>query len=171
MPEPITYSIDVGLHGLGIGLFTGTLLTVGYYWPIDRSTIKRGAELWSRAAQEVYLPLPPSAVYIETMQVYRGVKAWHVDPADLLELQGLAGALALRFRYEGALKVENILPGAWKGQAPKPVMTARIQGWIDRRGWQDKLIAPKPARRIGDLLDGVGLGMVVLGLEGKLCRA
>ena len=167
MNPQILYSIDVGLHGLGIGCFQGKELLCGWYSPISRAPGERGAGLWGRAASDLYLPVPGQMLAIETMQVYRGVKAWHVDPADLLELQGLAGAIAARFYNHGA-KVENFLPRQWKGTIPKQIMTNRIRGWVDHAGWGDRLMIPKQSRRTHDLLDGVGLGFVVLRLGGRL---
>ena len=159
---------DVGIRGIGCAYFVGDELLRAWYEP--EPTAERGPAKWCRVAATLnYLrddpSLSPDVLVIETMKVYAGRQGFGKDPDDLLELQGIAGALAFGFRGG---RVVGVLARDWKGQVPKQVMTERIRTWITRRGWLDRLAVPKPARLVHNAIDAAGLGMVYLGLEGRL---
>lgn len=106
----------------------------------------------------------PDVLAMETMQVYRG----GTDKADdLLQLQGIAGVLV--GMYPGAQPV-GYLPAEWKGQVPTDVLSARVEAYLSSRGWLDRVLPDVPARRRGDVMHGVGVGLVHRGILRSGCR-
>jgi len=100
---------------------------------------------------------------METMQVYRN----GTDKADdLLQLQGIAGVLV--GMYHGAQPV-GYLPAEWKGQVPTDVLSARVEAYLSSRGWLDRVDASVPKGRRGDVMHGVGVGLVHRGLMRRGC--
>jgi hypothetical protein len=144
---PTTLSIDIGLHGLGCGYYEGTSLAAGWYTPRPRAAPKRGPEGWRTIAHLLDpLGLRPDVLVLETMQIYEQAK-WKGDPDDVLQLQGVAGALAAVF-----------------GGA----MAGRVAKYIASHGWEDRVVLPARCAegrdRAADLYHGVGVGLHHLGL-------
>jgi hypothetical protein len=61
--------------------------------------------------------------------------------------------------YFPRAQLHGYLPRTWKGQVPADVMAARIQARVERAGWAERVIPPKPARRWGDVWHGIGVGL------------
>lgn len=152
----LTLSVDPGLHGLGCGLWAGKELVAGWY--AGPAAGGRGPARWRQVVEAGLAPLAGVEVgrlVVEVMQIYPHMKG---DPDDVLEVQGVAGALA-GWR---AWKVEGVTARAWKGQVPQAIMAERIEGRLTARGWVERLDPACPARRRHDMLHGVGVGMFVL---------
>jgi hypothetical protein len=174
-------SLDVGLHGLAVARFGRAShnlpwdMVVAWYIPVADAISamenrhashirpsgeplkagqrhKRGPEIWRALA----LAIPPEAcadvLVVETMVVYEGST---VDPADLLELQGICGACCTALPWGSVVRVEA---RTWSEGVPKDVRHARLETSLTSRGWQDRLLSV-PARRRNDVLDAVGMGL------------
>lgn len=156
-------TIDVGLHGLGCGYYEGRDLSLGVYLPLPKGVVRRGPEGWRNLAHLLPLALDPDEVVLETMQVYTQAQ-WKGSPADILELQGACGAIAMRYPRS---KVTGYLPQVWKGGVPADVFARRIAENIATWGWTDRVVLPATCSggrdRSGDLYHGVGVGMHHLG--------
>lgn len=90
------------------------------------------------------------------MKVYTKGRA---RPADLLELQGIAGAIVGRYHTAQMFGFE---PGEWKGQVPKNVMGARIEKKVRDRGWWDRVEVPRSKAKLNDVLHGIGVGLFAI---------
>lgn len=157
-------SVDIGLHGLGVGWFSGADLVAAAYLPSTRARGERGPLAWRKACAGLAGMPHPEVLAMETMQVYRG----GTDKADdLLQLQGIAGVLV--GMYPEAVAT-GYLPAEWKGQVPADVLAARVEGYLGSRGWLDRVVGPVPNARRGDVMHGVGVGLVHLGLLRSGCR-
>ena len=167
MPIESLQSIDIGLHGVASAYFQNGVL-LGAWYDLNRGR-HRGPEAWATIASGVLVPSPPKVLTLETMQVYDTRSASGVNPDDLLQLQGVAGALAFRFQSLGA-QVAGVLPAQWKQQVPKKVMNERVRGWCQYLGWLDGRIMLPGKERANDVWDAVGIGIVYQGLAGKLIR-
>ncbi len=123
-------AIDPGLRHCGVAVSdNGRLVACG----LVASPDKRGRDgvAWAAMAKAVRGWAaehgPFERVRSETPQVYLpGHQKKRVDPADLLQLQGVVGALCMAFDT-----VETIQPYAWKGQLPKDVCLYRIMSRLD----------------------------------------
>lgn len=171
----LTLSIDAGLDGLGAALFEDRELLQAWYSPGEPrgrdalGQLKRGPAVWRGLARSLAwlnddARTKPDRVVIETMKVYAGRNGYGKDPSDVLELQGVCGALSVTFEHAG---IVGVLARDWKGQVKKPIMLARIEGWISKRGWSERVIVPSAAKLVHNAIDATGLGMVALGLEGS----
>jgi hypothetical protein len=153
-------SIDPGLHGLGCGLFEDGVLLVGWYAACPG--IGRGPARWRAVVEAGLEPVRGyhlDTVVVEQMQVYH--RATREDPADLLEVQGVAGAIA--GWVAPGTELVGYLPRVWKGAVPQLTYANRVDAYLRHRGWADALLAC-PVRRRHDMLHGVGIGLHHLGL-------
>lgn len=145
-------SVDVGLHGLAFAAWDDGVLQAAWYTAASKK--ERGAEAWRRLVQEAVPPaLGGCDLVVETMVHYQGSKT---DPADLLELQGIAGALVVVVPWGS---VENVEARTWTEGVPKDVRHARLELLLEQRGWTAVVDVPKPRSRMSDVLDAVGLGL------------
>ena len=161
----ITLSIDAGLHGLGCGLFYDKELATAWY--ASPGGKGRGPARWREVIKDGLGPLMetgiiPDTVVIETMQVYSG--AQRADPADLLEVQGVCGAVAGWAPFAAATLV-GYLPKEWKGLVPQQIYSDRVDSFLARRGWNDSRIVPHPSNRHHDVMHGIGVGLHHLGIK------
>jgi hypothetical protein len=148
----VLISVDVGLHGLAFAAWDEGALTAAWYTAASQKG--RGAEAWRRLVQETVNPaLAGCDLLVETMVHYQGSRT---DPADLLELQGIAGALVMAVPWAS---VENVEARTWTEGVPKEVRHARLDLLLEQRGWTAAIDAPKPRSRMVDVLDAVGLGL------------
>jgi hypothetical protein len=174
-------SLDVGLHGLAVARFGRSShnhpweLVVAWYIPVaDAITAadtrrpshisasseaiplgkrhKRGPEIWRALAKAIPAEACADLLVMETMVVYEGST---VDPADLLELQGICGACATALPWG---RVERVEARTWSEGVPKDVRHARLDRALVDRGWSERIL-PVPARRLNDVLDAVGIGL------------
>ena len=156
-----TLSIDAGLHGLGCGLFDGSELIAAWY--ASPGGYGRGPARWRAVIRAGLAPLRiiPDVVVIETMQIYNRASS-RGDPADILEVQVVCGAISGWGPFAGA-ELVGYAPREWKGAVPQAVYAARVDAYLARRGWSSRL-APHPAARHHDVCHGIGVGLHHLGL-------
>lgn len=151
----VLISVDVGLHGLAFAAWDQVgegVLTAAWYTAASQKG--RGAEAWRRLVRETVNPaLAGCDLVVETMVHYQGSRT---DPADLLELQGIAGALVMAVPWAS---VENVEARTWTEGVPKEVRHARLDMLLEQRGWAAAIDVPKPKSRMVDVLDAVGLGL------------
>ena len=156
-------AIDPGLRYCGVAIAeNGNLVACALIANPDKRG--RNAEAWSAMAKAVrgwaMLHGPFYRARSETPQVYQpghhGGK--RIDPGDLLQLQGVVGALSMAF--DG---LETVLPYAWKGQLPKEVCARRILGRLspDETAVLDTCECAPSLRHnvmdaVGIMLDAVG---------------
>jgi len=141
-------AFDPGVHHVGWAVFNNLYLvqcgllrersSVGVIPALDEFYCPRGA-----------------TVIIECPQVYQQA-SWKGDPADLIAVATVVGALAFVCRI-GLVKL--VSPHDWKGNAPKTA----TKGWLDRRLNPDEarvLNAAKcPASLRHNIIDAVALGL------------
>ena len=131
----------------------------GGYIPRPKSAPRRGPEAWRRIALAVageFRGLRPHYVVVEQMQVYKDADT---DPADLLELAGVGGALAAL----ATVQAFGYLPRTWKGQVPPEVLSARLQGHLAKKDWSRR-VQFTGTQRDQDILHGIGVGWFHFGL-------
>lgn len=92
----------------------------------------------------------------EYPQVYPGRHG--PDPADLIQLAGVVGAVAARIP---AREYVGYLPRQWKGNVAKTVFTARIETRLTPEDWQKYEPCPESLKH--NVTDAVGLGLHHLG--------
>jgi hypothetical protein len=154
-------AIDPGLRVAGAAVFENAVLT----WAgLVRNPVKkeRGPEAWMAMAREVekvvYVKANRNdALVTEYPQVYRGPRQ-KGDPADLIELTGVAGAIS------GVLQAETsrgFLPREWKGATPKTVHNARVLARLTAD--EKTAIDATPPSLIHNVIDAVGIGLFYLG--------
>ena len=157
-------SVDPGLHGLGCGVFEDDVLVAAWYAPCPG--LGRGPLRWKAVVEAGLGPLrgvPVDVVVVEVMQVYpTGSRPRRfIDPADILEVQGVAGAV-IGWAPAGAVSF-GYLPRDWKGAVQQGVYAKRVDAYLKLRGW-DGACLPCPVHRRHDMLHGVGVGLHHLGL-------
>jgi hypothetical protein len=125
----IKLAIDPGLRWCGVALGQGTEL-VSCALIKNPEMHSRDGMAWAKMAQAVKAwvdtqPQPQHIVCETPMQYMPGHHGGkRVDPADILQIQGVVGALA------GVLSMapfQTIYPYQWKGQLPKDVCFNRIK--------------------------------------------
>lgn len=120
-------AIDPGLRYCGVAVADSDRL-VACALVANPDKQGRNPEAWASMAKAVrgwaMLHGPFARARSETPQVYQpghhGGK--RIDPSDLLQLQGVVGALSMAF--DG---LETVQPAQWKGQLPKEVCHTRIR--------------------------------------------
>lgn len=136
------------------------LLCAGYVPPVKA----RGPAGWLEVASfllERVAGWGVDILVVETMQLYARGKGGPGVADDLLELQGIAGAVAATFRNAD---VYGVLPAEWKGQVPKAVTLARVEALLERHGgdWGG-VDWPAPSLR-HNVADAVGIGAHAFGV-------
>lgn len=156
-------AIDPGLRCCGVALAEdGRLVACGLVK--NPHKVARNGIAWGAMAQEVALWARPfgdiERVRCETPQVYLPghTAGKRVDPSDLLNLQGVVGAICATFD-----RVETVLPSDWKGQLPKDVCEGRVKLRLDeaeREVLAGVYLPPSLRHNVADavgiLLDGLG---------------
>jgi len=102
----------------------------------------------------------PGVVLTETMKVYVGGKA---DPDDLLELQGVAGAVVGVLGSVG-WQAKGVLAREWNGTVPSEIRRERTKAWVEARGWVSRVDLKTTARFQQDVWSAVGIGRYFMGL-------
>lgn len=158
-----TIAIDPGLRNCGVAIGeNGQLIACALVSNPDKKS--RNAAAWSAMALAVKAWADnhgPFAVAVsETpMQYLPGhLKGKRVDPDDLLQLQGVVGALSMAFPG-----LKTIQPYQWKRQLPKDVCFTRIKSRLspeESAHLSDCKCAPSLLHNVGDAigiyLDSVG---------------
>lgn len=151
-------AFDPALRCSGVAVFEHGCLTAAYSRrPARRREAAqgRGAPAWAAVADELWRELVaadclPHVVVVEQQVVYPHAR---VDPNDIVQVAGVAGAVAAVGASLGALVV-GVDPAAWKGQAPKHVVAAR-----SREVLSGAELARVEAGATLDAWDAVGLGL------------
>jgi hypothetical protein len=159
----IIVGIDPGLRQCGVAVIddTGRL---GSAWLVKGARTGRGPVVWNAMAEAVAntyagpLADPRSArglwLAIERPRIYRaGVSKG--DPADLLELQGVVGAIARDWLRAGA-QVTAYFPAEWKGQVPKDVHNAQVMARLSVEE-RERVTQAAPRSLVHNVIDAVGI--------------
>lgn len=115
----------------------------------------RGPAVWSALASGVAEWLgvaPPGILLVETMKVYVVGKG---DPADLIELSGVAGAVVGRL---GTWSAEGVRAADWNGQVPSHIRRQRTRAWVEQAGWLGRVDLATTQRFQEDVWSAVGIG-------------
>lgn len=171
------FAVDPGVRHCGVALFKeGELSDIGLVRSKLESDHHRGPELWYLTGEDVALWLFGRAdslrevhLVLEVMQVYGGPQ--RIDPNDLLELNGIQGAVAGHVLPD---RITGYLPRQWKGTVPKNVFTRRILSKLSaKERWKvgiteaDTKIGYKhseiPQSLFHNTVDAIGLGLKALG--------
>jgi hypothetical protein len=154
-------SVDPGAAGCGVAWWEGANLARALFVPSPDGVV--GPARWVALALAIVdSEAQIAACIVETMRVYTGGRA---RPADLLDLQGIAGATCAAAATRGA-KAVGALAAEWKKQVPRDILGARIAADVERRGWCDRIVAPRRATHRNDVHHAIGLGL--WGLERRL---
>lgn len=119
-------------------------------------TTGRGPAVWSALAAGVATwvgPLEPGVLLVEEMKVYVGNGKG--DPADLIELSGVAGAVVGRLVGWTA---EGVRASDWNGQVPAQIRRKRTAAWVEAQGWTSRVDLATTARFQQDVWSSVGIG-------------
>lgn len=161
------YSFDVGKYGVGCACYSdaGELL---YSWYQRAVTAVDTSTGWAQIASDTMHECRRrrgnsggfygDTVVLETMELHKFSKS---RPADILNLQGIAGAFAGAFGCLGA-DVVGYAAAVWKGQVPRDVMAARVAMKVRLQGWTDRV--PETKRKVlnkdelNDVQHAIGLG-------------
>lgn len=149
-------AVDPGLRVCGIAYFNnGTLSFCVLVRNPEREA--RGPMAWMALAQQLRAVVPPwcvpDTVVLEVPQVYV-IGRGKGDPADLIELAGVDGAIAAQFPDAKHL---GYRPRDWKGSVPKDVHQARVLKTLSEA---DKRLIEEssPASLRHNVIDAVALG-------------
>ena len=157
--EVTLLSVDPGLHGLGVGLFRDRTLVWAGYLPAPKG-VGRGPAAWVTIARTLQIldasGFRPTEVAVEVMEVY-SQRWWKGDPADVLEVQGVAAAVAAQFPDA---KLTGYLPKTWKGQVPQDILANRVLDKVKALGWAEAIDwTDCPNARRHDVAHGIGVGL------------
>jgi hypothetical protein len=150
-------TLDPGKNACGVALWSGGELLVAGAVRAPALAPKFGPQRWAALGVAVDLWLgaePPGVCVIETMKVYVKGKA---DPDDLLELAGVAGAVAGLLGMRG-WAIAGVKASEWNGQVPSDIRRARTQAWVEARGWTPRVDLATTARFQQDVWSAVGIG-------------
>lgn len=122
------FCIDPGLRHCGVAIGEEAPYKYLHHAALVRGAeTGRGAEAWRFMADSLHRWLlgswAVSALHIEIPRIYPRSDQRKGDLNDLIEVAGVAGAIAGRFN----LPTTWYYPADWKGQVPKKVMTERIR--------------------------------------------
>lgn len=157
-------SVDPGLHGSGAALFEGGKLKAAAY--VAGAREGKRPDLWvpmARALVDWAGPMGAGdTIVVELMQVYERGKS-KGDPADLLELAAIAGAVCA---LSPATVRRAYLPREHKGQVPKEIIHKRALSRLDLEE-AAAIVYPRALKTLGhNVLDAVAMGLFHLGRLG-----
>lgn len=157
---PYWVSLDPGLRHCGVAVWRGT----GLVWAglVKGAPTGRGPQAWATMADEVFgavyqARLPDfyvGGIVTEYPQVYRHGPG---DPADLIELAGVVGAVVAGLSESPPVHITGYLPRDWKGQVPKDVMCARIMSKLTPADLA--AIQPCAPSLLHNVQDAIGIGL------------
>ena len=146
-------TLDPGLRACGVALwYDGVLVRAG---AVRGPGTGRGPAVWAELADGVARwvePAPPGVLVVETMKVYVAGKG---DPADLIELSGVAGAVVGRL---AAWRAEGVKAAEWNRQVPSHIQRQRSRAWVEQHGWIERVDLATTARFQEDVWSAVGIG-------------
>jgi hypothetical protein len=123
----------------------------------------RGPAVWSAYADLVAAWAMPiyngggpdwKRLVVEMMKVQVKGKG---DPADLIELSGVSGAIVGRMVADRWQAV-GFEPSVYKGQVPRDIYGARVEGHLRAEGLWSCVEVPSRATELNDAMHAVGLG-------------
>lgn len=151
--------IDPGLRGCGVSVVRdGKVVAAAYVKNTDQT--HRGPRAWVSMAHEVEMfvkeNVPDGELIMvqELMKVYPRQKG---DPADLLELQGVNGAIVGRIRCDQQI---GYTAREWKGQVPKEVHNARVE--LKLTSEESAVITTTKSLR-HNVIDAIGIALHYIG--------
>ena len=152
--------IDPGLRGCGVAVVENKILKHASYVK-NENTDGRGPAAWVDMATAVHsyvyalgaLAGNSTTLVQEVMKVYPRQKG---DPADLLELNGVNVAIAAMLLCE---EYACYFARDWKGQVPKAIHNARIEGKLSPEEKQ-RIVATPYLRH--NAVDAVGIAFYFL---------
>jgi hypothetical protein len=154
MPPPWLLAVDPAVNDAGLALFRHGELV--WAWVAQAEGAAR-ADRWHWYARHVRHALEQRGVdereltlVVERMQAYPRSP---VDPNDLLDVQGTAGAVV--GAVPQARRVVAVHPREWKGQRPKSAIVADVR----RAGIRDALIVAPSAGVRHNAVEAVGIGL------------
>lgn len=161
-PPHSLISVDPGLRVCGIAEFNNIGLLVWAELLKNPERKARGPEAWFALADVASATITwglsrPLTYACEVPQVYRGPKG-KGDPADLIEIAGVAAAIGCRLLPAEAF---GYAPRQWKGQVPKEVMCRRIESRLSPEE-VEAIEKCAPSLR-HNVLDAIGIGLFHLG--------
>lgn len=145
-------TIDPGVHVAGVAFWRDAVLI--------SARLLRDPYLEALLGAMLSFPVPDNLeVLVELPRVYARGK---VNPNDLVDLSFCAGQLA------GILHapIRTVTPAQWKGQVPKKVMNSRVLARLSEEE-QGRIIKPKQASLLHNVLDAIGIGMHEYGRLGR----
>lgn len=149
--------IDPGLRGCGVAVLENKVLKHAAYVKNENS-LERGPSAWVDMASAVHayvydlgaLKGTSTTLVQEIMRVYPRQKG---DPADLLELNGVNGAIAAMLPCD---KYVAYFARDWKGQVPKPIHNARVESQLTAE--EKQKIRTLPSLR-HNAIDAIGIAL------------
>jgi hypothetical protein len=160
-------SCDPGLRAVGVALFRDGVLVRAA--ALRGPATGRGPAVWQHYACLVdawvgeHVPVSalagPCNIVIELMKVQVKGKG---DPSDLIELSGVSGAIVGRMVADRWQAV-GFEPSVYKGQVPRDIYGARIEGHLRAEGLWSCVEVPSRATELNDAMHAVGLGRWYLG--------
>lgn len=149
-------TVDPGLRACGVALWRDGELqsacavrgVVEGRGPEAWRTLASGIGVWVEARVEEG---EQGVVLVETMKVYAQGRA---DPADLVELAGVSGAVVGRLGW----RAEGVRAAEWNGQLPSPIRRNRTRDWVEAQGWNDRVNLDTTARFQQDIWSAIGIG-------------
>jgi len=152
-------AVDPGLRCVGVALFKDGVLVRAA--ALRGPATGRGPAVWSALAQDVErwvgmqgTRTTPGTLVVEMMKVQVKGRA---DPADLIELSGVTGAVVGRLAAD-CWRAEGFEPAAWKGQVPRDIYGARVEGHLRAEGLWSRVEVPSRATELNDAMHAAGLG-------------
>ncbi len=155
-------AVDPGLRGCGIAIFENALLHVAWYCKSPNKADRGPVAWWAmadRVEKEWIRKVPKRLHHLEKLvaeipQVYRFGKG---DPADLIEIAGVVGAIAFCIPAAGRT---HFLPRTWKGQVPKEAHHPRILKKLSSD--EVSRIESTPKSLMHNVVDAIGIGLFAL---------
>lgn len=150
-------ALDPGLRCVGVALFKDGVLVRAA--ALRGPATGRGPAVWQHYARLVTdwawglgAPDANGRLVVEMMKVQVKGRA---DPADLIELAGVTGAVVGRL---SSWRAEGFEPAAWKGQVPRDIYGARVEGHLRAEGLWSRVEVPSRATELNDAMHAAGLG-------------
>lgn len=107
---------------------------------------------------------PPHAVIIELPRIHVVTRGGKADPADIIRLAVLVGALCQHWTQVGSI-VRLIEPADWKGQTPKDVTEKRCRAILTESEFR-VIDLPGAKTKQHNVWDAIGIGLWSIGRYG-----
>lgn len=152
----VLVSVDPGLRGSGVAVWRDRVLVAAAYVRSPEKKV-RGPQAWCAMADSVAFYVKPFTVdtlVIEVPQVYRATVFNGVNPANLIEVAGVDGAIAQAVQ---AVNRYPYLPREWKRQDDKADTQHKIEAELS--DGEKAAIEPCAESLIHNVYDGIGIGL------------